>query len=194
MAKNTDTLLEHEYDGIQEYDNPTPGWWNMTLIATIIFSMGYFTYYHILGGQSVAEAYAEDMKVHAALKAEQKAAVGEITEDQLSAVMADASQVAAGSKIFQTNCVACHLSKGEGSIGPNLTDAYWKNGDGSLVAIRKVVDEGVLEKGMAAWGKVLKPEELNQVVAFVGTIRNTNVPGKAPEGNKIGGLDRLRIP
>ena len=32
-------LLDHEYDGIREYDNPTPGWWVMLFILTIIFSV-----------------------------------------------------------------------------------------------------------------------------------------------------------
>ena len=37
--KNKDPqVLEHEYDGIQEYDNPMPRWWLMTFAGTIIFS------------------------------------------------------------------------------------------------------------------------------------------------------------
>jgi hypothetical protein len=39
---------------------------------------------------------------------------------------------------------------------------------------------------MPPWERAMKPEELRQVVAFVGSIRNTNVPGKAPEGNELG--------
>jgi cytochrome c oxidase cbb3-type subunit 3 len=45
-----------------------------------------------------------------------------------------------------------------------------------------VVTTGVDTKGMPAWGKQLSPAELRQVVAYVGSIRNTNRPGKAPEG------------
>jgi hypothetical protein len=48
-----------------------------------------------------------------------------------------------------------------------------------------VVTEGVLAKGMPPWERAMKPEELRQVVAFVGSIRNTNVPGKTAEGNEI---------
>ena len=29
-------LMDHEYDGIQEYDNPTPGWWNLVFFLSII--------------------------------------------------------------------------------------------------------------------------------------------------------------
>lgn len=187
MARIDDPLLDHAYDGIQEYDNPTPQWWRWTLVASIVFSMGYFTYYHILGGTSVAEAYAQEMKVVNAKRAAEKKARGAVTEDQLQKILDDSTKVAAGAEIFKTNCVACHKAKGEGLIGPNLTDACWKNGDGSLVAIHKVVDEGVVEKGMAAWGKVLKPDQVNEVTAFVGTLRGTNVAGKPCEGNKVGG-------
>lgn len=30
-----DRILEHNYDGIQEYDNPTPGWWHWLFWASI---------------------------------------------------------------------------------------------------------------------------------------------------------------
>ena len=27
-------LLSHNYDGIQEYDNPIPGWWHMIFLGS----------------------------------------------------------------------------------------------------------------------------------------------------------------
>ena len=37
-----DHLLEHSYDGIQEFDNPMPRWWVYIFWATIIFSVLYW--------------------------------------------------------------------------------------------------------------------------------------------------------
>ena len=51
--------------------------------------------------------------------------------------------------------------------------------------IFNTVSEGVAEKGMPAWSRQLTPAELRQVVVFVGTMRGTNVPGKAPEGQLV---------
>ena len=34
-----DQLLDHEYDGIQEYDNPCPGWWHAIFWLTVLFSV-----------------------------------------------------------------------------------------------------------------------------------------------------------
>lgn len=41
---------------------------------------------------------------------------------------------------------------------------------------------GVPAKGMQAWGARLGPERLEDVAAYVLTLRDTEVPGKAPEG------------
>ena len=37
-----DELLDHDADGIQEYDNSLPRWWLYGFYFTIIFSVGYF--------------------------------------------------------------------------------------------------------------------------------------------------------
>ena len=46
----------------------------------------------------------------------------------------------------------------------------------------KIVNDGVAAKGMPAWLNQLGPTRVQAVVAYVLTIKDTNVPGKAPEG------------
>jgi hypothetical protein len=38
---------------------------------------------------------------------------------------------------------------------------------------------------MPNWSQKLRPLELAQVVAYVGTLRHTNVPGKGPQGTHV---------
>lgn len=179
-----DQLLDHLYDGIQEYDNPMPGWWKAIFWGTFFYSIAYLFHYTVGNGTSPAEDYAEDLATANAIRAKE-AMNQEISEASLAQVLVDASSISQGAAVFAARCVACHLEKGEGSIGPNLTDDHWIHGTGQLMDIHQVVSEGVAAKGMPAWSRQLTPAELRQVVAYVGTLRGTNVPGKAPEGEQI---------
>ncbi|MEK7370666.1 MAG: cbb3-type cytochrome c oxidase N-terminal domain-containing protein, partial [candidate division NC10 bacterium] len=60
-----DRLLDHEYDGIEEYDNPLPGWWVWVFWATIVFSGVYVAFYHVGPGPSVIGQYEEDVRLAA---------------------------------------------------------------------------------------------------------------------------------
>jgi cytochrome c oxidase cbb3-type subunit 3 len=46
MSHSGDPQTLHSYDGIQEYDNPLPGWWKWLFLATFIFSIFYWLYFH----------------------------------------------------------------------------------------------------------------------------------------------------
>ena len=35
----------HDFDGIEELNNPLPAWWTWLFIVTIVFSIGYFVLY-----------------------------------------------------------------------------------------------------------------------------------------------------
>ena len=186
-GKPTDELLDHNYDGIREFDNPIPAWWNWIFIGSIVFSLVYFVHYHVTDtGPSIVAAYEADMEQFRAVQKERAMALAaELSEEKLAVAMNEAGTVESGRTKFGQVCAACHGLQGEGLIGPNLTDDHWLHADGSLMSIRSVVAKGVVEKGMPPWEKSLSPEEINQVVAFLGTIRNTHVEGKAPEGKEI---------
>ena len=183
-----DRLLNHNYDGIQEYDNPMPRWWVWIFWATIIFSEVYFIYYHLGSGRTIHDEYSEEMATWDARLAELTPPAA--SEADLQKVMADPALVQAGAAVFAGKCVPCHAPDGGGmtGLGPNLTDIYWKNGDGSLSAIYSVLREGVTGTAMVSWEQLLKPEEQQNVTVFVhGLQGSTPANPKAPEGQAVGG-------
>jgi cytochrome c oxidase cbb3-type subunit III len=182
--QDQDRLLDHNYDGIQEFDNPMPRWWVYIFWATIVFSLLYWLNIPGIGsGKGRVANYNREVAAAAAADARRQAELpAETTPEQLAALAKDANVVATGKQVFAQNCSACHRLDGGGQIGPNLTDDYWIHG-AALQQIHKTVAEGVLEKGMPPWSKVLKPGQLDAVVAYVSTLRGTNAPnGKAPQG------------
>lgn len=182
-----DHLLEHNYDGIQEFDNPMPRWWVYIFWATIVFSVLYWLNVPGIGiGKGRIANYNRDMAAAAAAAARRQAAEpASASPEQLASLTKDASVVALGKQTFGQNCAACHRADAGGQIGPNLTDDYWIHG-AAIQQIQATVTNGVLEKGMPPWGKILKPAQLDAVVAYVFTLRGTNpVNPKAPQGDLV---------
>ena len=178
-------ILEHEYDGIREYDNPLPRWWVWMWAGSFFFSLGYFFHYHVShNGTSVADGYEQDMAE--AREAEAKQSLAEpVNEESLGKLMANPALMTDAKALFGLRCTPCHGAQAQGVIGPNLTDSSWIHGAGTLTDIYAVVDGGVAAKGMPAWGRQLTPIELRKVVAYVGTLRGSNVPGKPAEGTPV---------
>ncbi len=182
--QDNERLLEHSYDGIQEYDNPMPRWWVITFWATIVFSILYALNVPGIGnGKGRIADYNADMARAMALREKMEPA-GVITDSSLALLAGDAAALQLGKQVFETNCAACHRADGGGQIGPNLTDDSWIHG-GSPSAIRTTINDGVLAKGMPEWGKILKPDEVSAVAAYVASLLGSNPPNpKAPEGTK----------
>ncbi|MDX2192470.1 MAG: cbb3-type cytochrome c oxidase N-terminal domain-containing protein [Gemmatimonadales bacterium] len=180
-----DRLLGHAYDGIQEYDNPMPRWWLWGFYATIIFSVIYFADpRQTFAGEGRVAEYDAEMRAYLAAHPPAPAGGG-ADEAAILAAAQDAKAVQAGGEVFAKNCAACHRADGGGLIGPNLTDAFWLHG-GTPAAIYRTIDAGVLQKGMPAWGKMLKPEEVLGVTAYVTAMQATPAKdGKAPEGMRF---------
>lgn len=177
--------MDHSYDGIQEYDNPMPRWWVISFWATIIFSALYLINVPGIGnGKGRVADYNAEMARAAELRAKQEPAGGAPGAEVLAALATDEKALADGKQTFATYCAACHRGDGGGQIGPNLTDDSWIHG-GTLPEIRSTINTGVLVKGMPEWGKVLKPDQVSAVAAYVKSLGGTNPPNpKAPEGVK----------
>ncbi len=62
MAEVKDELLDHDYDGIREYDNPLPPWWINMFYITIIWAVLYVMYYQVLGiGDRSIDEFQKEM-------------------------------------------------------------------------------------------------------------------------------------
>jgi cytochrome c oxidase cbb3-type subunit 3 len=177
-----DRLLDHEYDGIQEFDNPMPRWWLATFWITIIFSILYLLNIPGVGmGRGRVADYEAEMAKAAELAAANDPLAG-ITAASLEESSRNQATVELGKATFASMCAVCHAADGGGAIGPNLTDNYWIHGAGPMDVL-KTVNAGVLEKGMPAWGKTLKPDQVIAVAAYVLTLRGTTPAApKAPQG------------
>lgn len=164
-----DAIREHTFDGIQEYDKRLPNWWLFTLYITIVFWVGYWFYFHNakIGLSNTEVLQRELARIEAAKLADP---ANQLDDGTLWKMSRNAVFVDAGKATFTTTCASCHKDNlrgtDEGGIGPNLVDNIWIHGS-NPTDLLKVVNEGVLVKGMPAWGPVIGAKKTSEVVAYV---------------------------
>ncbi|MDO5608396.1 MAG: cbb3-type cytochrome c oxidase N-terminal domain-containing protein [Capnocytophaga sp.] len=173
IEKESDIVLDHNYDGIRELDNTLPPWWLYLFYGTIIFSGIYLVRYHMLGADNQTQEFDKEMALAQAQIEEYKKNAPDLLSADNVVLLTDAADLSAGKVVFEMNCVACHMADGGGGIGPNLTDDYWILG-GSVKDIFHTISEGGREgKGMVPWKSVLKPTEIAQVTSYIKTLQGT---------------------
>ncbi|MFN8010924.1 MAG: c-type cytochrome [Holophagaceae bacterium] len=183
--KRPDPKLDHDYDGIEELDYPAPAWFNAIFWGSIVFAICYFLYYHHYDGASLAQEFEAGQKEHAAL-VRQLNPPRVFTAAEVAFAEKDAATLARGRANFEAKCAPCHLKDGGGQTGPNLTDDFWINGDGTTPFLVRTLQDGVQEKGMPAWEDKFQPEEILAIAAYVRSLRGTTPANpKAPEGNAV---------
>lgn len=182
VEREADILLDHDYDGIHELDNNLPPWWIWGFYITIGWAVVYL--FVFLSGDSLSSeaAYKKEMaeeqqKVDAYL-----ATVANSVDENNVVRLNDDQALAAGAKIFIDKCATCHLQDGGGSVGPNLTDAYWLHG-GGITNVFTTIKYGVPAKGMISWKDQLSPAQMQQVASYVLSLEGSSpVSPKEPEG------------
>lgn len=179
-------LMNHSYDGIEEFDNPLPGWWRATFWATIVFAAGYYVWFHVTPWHSTPDSkYKQDLVVYEQgrdVRAAREAA--NVSEDMLAEESTRAETIDHGAKIFAARCASCHTEDGHGLIGPNLTDLYQLHGS-TRMDIYNTISNGVQGTAMPAWGEQMPATDVVAVAAFVIPMRGKNIAGKAPDGHPV---------
>ncbi|MBS0192268.1 MAG: cbb3-type cytochrome c oxidase N-terminal domain-containing protein [Phycisphaerales bacterium] len=181
----SDPLTDHEYDGIREFDNPTPGWWYAFFGATVVFSFCYLLLFHFsVAGWTSEDTWADDQR------AEFKrvfGAVGQLKpdDDTIRAQMDNPQFMTIAKATFLGNCTACHGRDGGGLVGVNLCDDNYKNVK-HISDIYKVITEGANGGAMPSWKRAFSDNERVILASYVASLRGTKPSaGKGPEGDPI---------
>jgi cytochrome c oxidase cbb3-type subunit 3 len=179
----------HEWDGIEEWNNPLPRWWLWTFYATIIWGVIYTIAYPawplvdratagFLGFSTraqVEEQITEFESRNAALQTQ-------LASADLTTIAADGGDlynyaVQGGAAVYRNNCSQCHGSGAAGGIGyPNLLDDAWLWG-GTIEDIAFTVRHGIRNEQsldtrwsqMPAFGadELLEDQQITEVVHYV---------------------------
>lgn len=206
--KNEVGTTGHEWDGIEELNNPLPRWWVWVFYATIIWGIGYTIAYPawplingatkgVLGYSTRVEV-AEEINRFEEQNAEVKAALA--GTDLVALAAMDQSEdvknyaLNSGEATFATFCAQCHGSGAAGNVGyPNLLDNDWLWG-GSIEDIALTVTHGIRNTDdddarfseMPAFGEdYLSDEEITNVVAYVGSLAGLEFEGNVGEGEVV---------
>jgi cytochrome c oxidase cbb3-type subunit 3 len=184
MSNNEDKILDHNYDGIHEYDNPLPRWWVGMFILTVIWSVAYMFYYHLAAmGPNQEQEYAAEFKMSTEEYEKIAVSMNQMWSNVVFEATTDPTALESGKEIYAKNCVSCHGPDGGGGIGPNLTDNYYLHGGGIKNIMTTIID-GVPDKGMISWKPLLNPEEIQKVASYIMTLTGTTPTNpKAPQGN-----------
>ena len=177
--ENTDAeehLMDHNYDGIQELDNPPPRWIMAIFYITIAWSIIYAANYFWLDvGDNQDAEYIKKSAQHDA-----KYQMANQSSDEMG-LLTDAAELDAGKTIFkEMNCFTCHGVVGEGNvIGPNLTDNYWISGC-DFPSVFNIIKNGNPTKGMTAFKTQLSDSRIQLVSSYVLSLKGSN-PANAKE-------------
>lgn len=155
--KDTGRTVEttgHEWDGIEEYNNPLPKWWLYVFYATIVWSIGYYFIYpawpSLSGYTKGLAGFSQRVELEnhlAEIRAGRADTFDRLASMDLAAIQADPDlrsfAMTGGRAAFADNCVPCHGQGGGGRVGyPSLADDSWIWG-GTLQDIHFTLLHGV---------------------------------------------------
>jgi cytochrome c oxidase cbb3-type subunit III len=185
----------HEYDGIEEYDNPLPKWWFYLFLGTFIFTVGYLVIYPGLGlykGIGIEEYEGKPWTAVNELRYDQKLAqevydqtYGAFAKMPITELATNSDAMKMGQRLFQDNCSICHGGDGGGNPGfPNLTDKDWLWG-GAPEKILETIVHG-RKAAMPAWVGIIGEEGVTNVTEYVLSLSGADHDkAKAEQGQKI---------
>lgn len=201
-------LMDHEFDGIVEINNPMPRWWTILFWITIVWGFLYLALYPGLGNfagllgwsssiQDVRSLEESKQATEAAREAgliveydrqidqaEEKfgpvfAALSERSVEELAQ---DEEAVKIGQRLFLQNCAQCHGSNAMGGKGfPDLTDNDWLYG-GSPADIKHTLMEG--RNGVMPAQSQFNEQQITELATYVMSLSGRKVDPVLAEAGK----------
>jgi cytochrome c oxidase cbb3-type subunit 3 len=140
-----DDTMGHEWDGIQELNNPLPRWWYGLFLISIIWGFAYLYLYPGLGnyegslGWSQTSQFEQNLQVN---RGKQDAFFAKYADSDIPELATNVAAMETGQRLFLNNCATCHGSAGQGAKGfPNLSDDDWMK-DSSAATIYSTIENG----------------------------------------------------
>jgi cytochrome c oxidase cbb3-type subunit 3 len=177
--QSTDETTGHNYDGIEEYDNPLPAWWFYMFILTIVWGVGYLIVYPgmgnfpgLLGWTQLKQHEREVTTAEKKFQAMRDRYLALPVED----IAADPAVRKMGMRMFANNCAQCHGADAKGSYGfPNLTDGDWLYG-GSAADIKTSITQG-RRAAMPPWGGIIGEQGVTDVTDYLLSLNGREADG-----------------
>lgn len=196
----------HEFDGIEELNNPLPKWWTYMFFATFVWSVYYLAAYPGLGNWEGLGKWTSSNQGITSLEESKKAteealANGEnvqldqefiaaderfgpifesFAKQDIESLVKDEKALEIGQRLFSQNCAQCHGSDARGGQGfPNLTDNDWLYG-GSPDKIKETLLYGRVA-AMPPWGDALGEQGIKEMTAHVLSLSGRTVNQKDAE-------------
>ena len=193
----------HEFDGIEELNNPLPKWWTYMFFATFIWSVYYLAAYPGLGnweglGKWTSSNQGITSLAESKEATEQALANGEnvqldqefiaaderfgpifesFAKQDIETLVKDEKALEIGQRLFSQNCAQCHGSDARGGQGfPNLTDNDWLYG-GTPDKIKETLLYGRVA-AMPPWGDALGEQGIKEMAAHVLSLSGRTVNQK----------------
>lgn len=188
-VKTQADLLDHEYDGIREFDNPTPSWWHAIFFATVLFSLIYYFFFTF---SNVAWTPHDQLKrLEVAEYKKVFGRLGDLAPDEptIKKMMKDEQMMSIAQGMFAGNCASCHGSDGGGINGVNLCDNNYKNVK-QITDMFDVIAKGANAGAMPAQENRYSVNERVLLAAYAAKLRGTKpATPRPPEGDVIPGWD-----
>lgn len=201
--------MGHEFDGIEELNNPLPGWWTKMFWVTAVWAIYYLAAYPGLGNY---EGFLDWKSSNQGLMtmAESKAATeaglanglqvqydrevqyanekfGPIFEGyakkDITALLADNDALDIGKRLYLQNCSQCHGSDARGAVGfPNLADNDWLYG-GSHEKIKETLLYGRVA-AMPGWLDAYGESGVTELAHYVMSLSGREVDQELSDAGK----------
>lgn len=202
-------LMDHEFDGIVEINNPLPKWWTILFWACFAWGFVYLALFPGLGNwdgllgwkssNQDVQSLEESRQAMAAAKEEgllvqydrevsdADAKYGPIFEAYASRpikeLAKDKDALEVGQRLFLQNCSQCHGSNAMGGQGfPNLTDNDWLYG-GEPHNIKTTLLNG-RQGAMPAFGEQFTDQQITELANYVASLSGRKVDPKLAEAGK----------